>query len=345
VTWPRDRRFTLGSRAVHGAGRMLHDDLPVDVLMRPIVVGVDGSPESVRAACFGASIAERAGTTCLLVHAVPPYWADLPPTVVPDTALLNQQATDQARTLIRQGLEDAVPRPVLEQMEVHVGRPTVVLDAVARRVEAEAVVMGGKHHRALARLGGSSITHLVRSGNVPVLATDGALPDIERVLACVDLSPAASLTLATAERWASAFAARLRVLHAVEPMPVVPGVTLAVAEDEIYRSASRVVDLEIAPRVRYPRAEIVVRRGRATAAIVTEATQWGASLIVLGSHGKGWVDRLMLGSTSERLLQIIPAPTLIIPAACAVADPLGLDLALSAAQPDAPAVDAPRRSS
>lgn len=283
--------------------------------MHPIVVGVDGSAESVRAAAFGAALAARVGTTCHLVNAVPPYWASLPPELGLDIAELDKSALQHARTLINQTLQGTVPDRVLGTLEVATGRAPLVLTEAAGRLHAEAVVMGGKHHRALARLGGSSITHLVRSGTVPVLAvSEQAAPSaIERVLVPVDLSHAARATIAVAERWAAHFGARLRVMHSVEPMPVVPGITLSVAEDEVFRSTERMVETTIAPLVSYPGAEIVVRRGRSAAAIVSEAEQWDASLIVLGSHGKGWVDRILLGSTSERLLQLLPRPTLVVP--------------------------------
>jgi len=45
------------------------------VSRKPVIVGVDGSPEAVRAAALGWKIAEEARTECRLVHAVPDVWA------------------------------------------------------------------------------------------------------------------------------------------------------------------------------------------------------------------------------------------------------------------------------
>ena len=56
-----------------------------------------------------------------------------------------------------------------------------------------------------------------------------------------------------------------------------------------------------------------MRRGRAAAAITSEVRQWNADLVVMGSHGKGWVDRLLIGSTSERLLNVLPTSMLVVP--------------------------------
>ena len=53
--------------------------------------------------------------------------------------------------------------------------------------------------------------------------------------------------------------------------------------------------------------------------IAQEATNWNADLIVVGSHGKGWVDRLLMGSTTERLLTFLPASVLVVPTGAALA--------------------------
>ena len=46
-----------------------------------------------------------------------------------------------------------------------------------------------------------------------------------------------------------------------------------------------------------------------------QAAKWGADVVVLGSHGKNWVDRLLLGSTTERLIADLPSSLLVAPAA------------------------------
>jgi nucleotide-binding universal stress UspA family protein len=154
---------------------------------------------------------------------------------------------------------------------------------------------------------------MVRAHDIPVLATDGGGPEIQRVLAAVDLSYAAQPVIAAAETWAGLFDARLRVLNVVEPIPVVPGVTLHVGDEESYRAAEQLLELQVWPLITRPGAETVIRRGRAAAAIAEEAAQWHADLLILGSHGKGWVNRLLLGSTSERLLHVLPVTMLVIP--------------------------------
>jgi nucleotide-binding universal stress UspA family protein len=270
----------------------------------------------VQAAALASSIAQRVGAECRLVHAVPDYWSGIAVPDVPiDTTVLAGAAEQHARTIVSQALQGQVPAALIASLDVRTGRGPIVLDEAARAAHADLVVLGGKRRRALTRIGGSTVTHMVRLGSFPVLATDGVTRSIRRILVAVDLSYAARTAIETAQRWAALLGAELRVLHTVEPMPIVPGIRLRVADDEVFRSSERAVESEIAPLVGDGGANIVVRRGRAAAAITSEVRQWHADLIVVGSHGKGWVDRLLIGSTSERLLNVLPTSVLVVPVA------------------------------
>jgi nucleotide-binding universal stress UspA family protein len=47
--------------------------------------------------------------------------------------------------------------------------------------------------------------------------------------------------------------------------------------------------------------------------LLREATDWSADVLVVGSHGKGWAQRILLGSVTERLLNDLPTSLLIAP--------------------------------
>jgi nucleotide-binding universal stress UspA family protein len=59
--------------------------------------------------------------------------------------------------------------------------------------------------------------------------------------------------------------------------------------------------------------EKVARSGQVVDVIQHEAAQRGADLVVVGSHGKGWRERLLLGSVTERLLNHLPTSLLVVP--------------------------------
>lgn len=61
-------------------------------------------------------------------------------------------------------------------------------------------------------------------------------------------------------------------------------------------------------------AEIVIRRAeQAFAAIVEEAEQRQADLIVMGRHGKHGLTKLLMGSVTERVIGLSPISVLVIP--------------------------------
>lgn len=283
------------------------------MLRQSIIAGVDGSPESLRAASLAQRIARAVDARCLLVHAVPDVW--VPSGIEP---LMNgPDVVDRVTADLRQSLAQQFGAEVSTSwaLVVRSGRPGVVLDQVAREHDAGLIVVGGRHHGALARgFGGSTAHYLVRTCPAPVLvvAADGQLP--RRILVAAELSSAASPVLSTAWRYADLLTAQLRVVHVVEPakFPTVVLLSLDTREFEVWsrREFHRLVEQEL-PRV--PSAERIVRLGPADEEIAEEAVSWGADLVVIGSHGRAWVERALIGSTTERLLNRLPASLLVVP--------------------------------
>ena len=46
--------------------------------------------------------------------------------------------------------------------------------------------------------------------------------------------------------------------------------------------------------------------------VADEAASWGADLIVLGTHGRRGVGRVLLGSGAEQIVRMAPVPVLIV---------------------------------
>ena len=259
----------------------------------PVVVGVDGSPEAAAAVAAGWRLAEAAGVRCHLVHAT----RDV------------RSALDLAGTG-----EDRVPPYVLEGLTVRAGRPTAILAEVVEETKAGLVVLGGKHHSTLGRwLGGSTVQHAVRRLSVPLLVTAGDLHPRPRVLVAVDLSYAALPTLDQAVDFARLLGGPLRALHVVEPIPNVPELPFPVDVGDHEARSREQLERHVWPALPVPDHHKVVRQGIALDAIAEEAAVWRADVIVVGSHGKGWVDRLVIGSVTEDLLNDLPTAVLVIP--------------------------------
>lgn len=60
-----------------------------------------------------------------------------------------------------------------------------------------------------------------------------------------------------------------------------------------------------------------LKEGKPADQIVEAASEWGADLIVIGSHGRSGVPRLFLGSVAEKVLHSATCPVLVVKAAVA----------------------------
>ncbi len=279
----------------------------------PIVVGVDASPAAVEAAALGERIAKLAGVRCELVHAVRDAWAPLV-AVNPDPQVAQMQSLQLAvaRDTISLTLKSA-------NVSVLFGPPAAVLQQVTRERRAGLVVLGGKHHTLLERwLGGSTSLHVVRTSEVPVLITAGQRGSFRRILVAADLSRAAGPTVALAERFARLVGAQLRVLSVFEPLPDLPGIPL-MDPTEYYALAQQTLERDVWPLVKTGGVEKFVRHGMVVDTLLREATDWQADVLVVGSHGKGWAQRVLLGSVTERLINQLPTSLLVAPVGVAAA--------------------------
>ena len=270
---------------------------------KPIVVGVDTSPAAAEAAAFAVDAAHRAATSYHLVHAThdtsgsagSPVW-------------LGHEVHAQVVAALR----GRVPTAALETLSVRRGQTADVLSDAVADFGAELVVLGGKHHSTLGRwLGGSTSVNVTRRALAPLLVTVGK-PAIGRVLVAVDQSRAAGPTLAAAERYATLFGAELRALSVIEPLPVLSEVPQP-DETDYYRLLEELVAHDVWPLIRAPGVNRVLRRGVAFDTIMSEAAEWRADLLVVGSHGKGWAQRVLAGSVSEGLINHLPTSLLVVP--------------------------------
>ena len=189
----------------------------------------------------------------------------------------------------------------------------LIREVVAER-SADLVVLGAKHHPAVTRwIGGSTVHNVVRTSRVPVLVSCMEDAHVRRVLAAVDVSYAAAATVAEAIRFAELWGAELRVIHVVEPLPLIAALPIAMDQEAYYRLSEEQFTDVVSGLTEGTNTSLVVRRGAADRCVAEEVEDWNANLLVVGSHGKGWVDRLLVGSTTERLLNHLPTSTLVVP--------------------------------
>jgi nucleotide-binding universal stress UspA family protein len=143
-----------------------------------------------------------------------------------------------------------------------------------------------------------------------------------KLLVAVDGSSASNKGLREALRLAKAERARLCILHVVDEFPAfaamdgmaaAPGLDLVPALREggkrILARAKAVAD-----KARVPAKSVLRERigGPAADRIVREARKQRADLIVLGTHGRRGVRRMVLGSDAEQVVRSSRVPVLLV---------------------------------
>jgi nucleotide-binding universal stress UspA family protein len=140
----------------------------------------------------------------------------------------------------------------------------------------------------------------------------------QRILVAVDSTPEAGDVLAHTAKLAVATGAAVRVLH-VQTVDVVDGGGIgAVVEDETAEGAAKVVTEAVntlkaagAHNVEGWTEETV--RGDIPNAVLDQARDFGADLLILGSRRHGGVASLFLGSVSDSVAHRAVCPVLLIP--------------------------------
>jgi nucleotide-binding universal stress UspA family protein len=134
---------------------------------------------------------------------------------------------------------------------------------------------------------------------------------LRRLLFATDFSAASEQAREVAFALATTFDADLTVLHVLEPPPYPYPLSLVEsARSVVGAELDRVTD---ALRHDGVRAERMLLEGSPAAEIIATAEEHGLDWIVLGTHGRRAITRLLMGSVSERVVRLSRVPVLTVP--------------------------------
>ena len=138
---------------------------------------------------------------------------------------------------------------------------------------------------------------------------------IRRVLLATDLSPASQAATAEAITLASRHSAFLIVLSVVDPRRLqLPGGMFLRRLDqeraEVIEGTQQIVARAMAAGAT---ATFLVWDGDPAETIIAAADSEDADVIVIGSHGRGRIGRMILGSTSARVSQDARRQVIVVP--------------------------------
>jgi nucleotide-binding universal stress UspA family protein len=296
--------------------------------IRTIVVGVDFSPVSEVACRQAVGVARRTGARVVLAHAAAiPEQPEGLPSSMSDTAqaylgVLRGRMADDKRALAEVGERLGGQGVDISHVLVD-GFPDDALVTAAHDLGAELIVTGSHGRRGLGRiLLGSVAERVVRAATVPVLVGRGAHGAADggfhRILVATDFSDASErgfdLALAVA-----ADGAAVELVHFWQ----LPSLSRAHATDEVdatlaeiragmeQHGAERGAESLATHDTTRANVRYSLREGDARDGIVDLAKIAGCDLIVVGSHGRRGLRRLLLGSVAESTVRHAPCSVLV----------------------------------
>lgn len=270
-----------------------------------IVLGIDFSQPARRGIEWAAALAEARHASVLAVHAIEP---------TPLSSMGEAAESLVARCVERLERECTLlaSRGIPFEAHAAVGRPwQVIRDAVAER-GADLVIVGNRGLSPIKRaLIGSNADRVLRAVDVPVLVVHAS--DIPRghlrVLVATDFSVHARETVAAFRSIfvPSSIRLEVRVVHATVPpavieaaeAPLIERVDWTALDDDARLAAERVADIFRADGIE---AGVGVQRGGAARTVLAEVRGWRADILLVGRRGMSGFERMVMGSTAERVL-------------------------------------------
>ena len=139
---------------------------------------------------------------------------------------------------------------------------------------------------------------------------------IKNILCPVDRSPSSLQAFDYAIALARWQGARLHLLEVVESVAS-PGGSVSLKPAEVLSEARAALERDlrqilVSRRASDVKVEIVMREGNVVREILAQARESRVDPVVIGSHGRGGVQRLVLGSIAEKVLRRATCPVLTI---------------------------------
>lgn len=216
----------------------------------------------------------------------------------------------------------ALRQPELCKIAVTVGAPHHAILRYAETVDPDLIVMGAPRKQILRDIiVGTTVERVIRTGSWPVLMVNNDPRPYEKAMIALDLSEAAEGAVALALSLKFVREARLGVVHAFDPaakpklfLADVPKDRIAKYVEEVRQLAIGQVRALLAAQSLEPEAGFLfVEEGDAINVISRAVAAMAPDLVVVGTHARTGLAKVLLGSVAEHVLRTLTADVLVVP--------------------------------
>ena len=278
-------------------------------MIKNILFGVDGSPFGEVAREHALDLARRLDARLEAVHIVDSRMLEFP-LIAPQAGVigwnpgavngLQEALRARGEVLLRETAArgEHVGIPIVTTLEF--GHPAQIFCEIQTRTELVILGRQGEHSKTAPDLTGSTMERFIRRASRPCLVTPAEFRPVAKILAGVDGSPSAARALHEAVELANA-------LH-------LPLVILAVAEREsdLPLAQKNALEAHSLARAHDCAAAAVTAVGAPAMRILEKAEETGCNLVVLGSHGHGWIYDRLIGSAAAHVVSRGLLPVMLV---------------------------------
>ncbi len=148
---------------------------------------------------------------------------------------------------------------------------------------------------------------------------------IKKICIAIDYSPTSQKVVETGYEYAKALGAQVLLVHVVSDAVYYMGghdsmmgyegfnavTNMHVVED--LKETSRNYLKSVADHLGNEGIETKVLEGNVSDVMLDQAKVWGADLLVLGTHGRGFLENMLMGNTAVNIVKHAEIPLLIVP--------------------------------
>jgi len=274
---------------------------------KKILVAVDGSGSSLNALTQSFHLASR----LTVVSVVPEYTGDLDMVGVGDLMASMKRPFEKALSEARNmaGTEGAMIRAILEE-----GEPYEKIVDIAEAENADLIVMGrrGLHTVERALLGSVTARVIGYSQRDVLVVPQHASVGWRKILLATDGSKYSRMASERAIDIAKAFGGELKAVSVVDVPSELYGVSPETVEKMVQESKGYLKEVRQKADAAGVKTETFVKEREAYLAITDLAKEKSAETIIMGSHGRTGLRRLLMGSVVEKVIGYASCPVLVV---------------------------------
>ncbi|MGB9712832.1 MAG: universal stress protein [Dissulfurimicrobium sp.] len=278
---------------------------------KKMLVCLDGSESAfhVLKESLGFASDEKSWITVTCI--APPHDGDIGLAIFGDlTASMRRSCEDallKAREMVQ--AERVLAKMVLEEGEAH---EKIIELAISENCEL--IVMGRRGLSDLERMFVGSVTARV-IGHSPIdvlVVPEGARIGWGKILVAVDGSKYSNVAVLRAINFARSYGGELKAVSVVDVPPELYEKALGAVDDLVKKARTYVEGAVKLAENEGIKAEAIVKEGTTYKVILETARELGVDAIVMGSHGRTGLKRLLMGSVTEKVIGYSDRPVLVV---------------------------------